>query len=193
MRISVCKLRPDILEDWLHYFDKTAFTDNDEWCGCYCMCYHWDHELEKKRAWNCDRESAEFNRKQAIRLIKSGHLQGYLAYADGNVVGWCNANDKKSYDNVNFDFSEGIPDNHDKIKAIVCFSVSPEYRGQGVATALLEYVCNDAKADGFDLIEAYPFEHNENHAYHGPISMYEKNGFKVYRHIEDCIVYRKIL
>ena len=175
------------------YFDKDVFSDNDEWCGCYCMCYHWDRELEKIRSWNCDRDCAEFNRKQAIGFIKSGRMQGYLAYIDGKVVGWCNSNNKKSYNNVNFNFVDEVPDNGEKIKSIVCFSVSPEYRGHGVATALLEYICKDAKADGFDLIEAYPFEHNENHAYHGPLSMYKKNGFKVWRHIEGCGVYRKIL
>jgi len=181
------------LNDWLAYFDKDAFSDNDEWCGCYCMCYHWDRELEKKRAWNCDRDCAEFNRKQAIHFIKSGRMQGYLAYMDGKVVGWCNSNHKKSYNNINFNFAEEVPDNGEKIKSIVCFSVSPEYRGYGVAAALLEYVCKDAKAEGFEFIEAYPFEHNENHAYHGPLTMYKKNGFEVCQQIEGCVVCRKIL
>lgn len=44
-----------------------------------------------------------------------------------------------------------------------------------------------------DLIEAYPFAHNENHSYHGPLSMYKKNGFEVCGQIEGCIVCRKIL
>lgn len=44
MEISVCKLTHELLDDWLSYFDKDAFSDNDEWCGCYCRCYHWDSE-----------------------------------------------------------------------------------------------------------------------------------------------------
>ena len=193
MQISVCKLTPELLEDWLSYFDKDAFTDNDEWCGCYCMCYHWNNELQKKRAWNCDEDCAEFNRKQAIDFINSGRLQGYLAYVDGKVVGWCNSNNKKSYDNVNFNFAEEVPDNGEKIKSIVCFSVAPKYRGCGVATALLKYVCEDAKIDGFDLVESYPFKRNENHAFHGPLSIYKNNGFEPYKQIEECTVFRKIL
>ena len=110
MQISVKKLSPDLLVHWLSYFDKEAFADNDEWCGCYCMCYHWNNELQKKRAWNCDKDCAEFNRKQAIDFIKSGRMQGYLAYVGGEVAGWCNSNNKEAYDNVNFDFSE-VPDN----------------------------------------------------------------------------------
>lgn len=193
MQISICKLTCDLLDDWLSYFDKDAFSDNDEWCGCYCMCYHWDSELQGQRPWNCDEDSARFNRKQAIKRIKDGRMQGYLAYFEKKVVGWCNANDKKAYDNVNFDFAKEVPDNGEKIKSIACFSVAPEYRGRGVATALLEYICRDAKTDGYEFIEAYPFVHNENHAYHGPVSMYEKNGFEACGQIDGCAVYRRYL
>ena len=193
MEISICKLTIELLGDWLSYFDNDAFSDNDEWCGCYCMCYHWDSELAKKRSWSCDKNCAKFNREQAINFIKSGRMQGYLAYIQGKVVGWCNSNDKKAYNNVNFNFAEEVPDNGEKIKSIVCFSVAPEYRGCGVATALLEYVCKDAKADGFDLVEAYPFAHNENHSYHGPLSMYKNYGFEFCRQIEGCMVCRKTL
>ncbi len=193
MELFIRKLTPELLEDWLSFFDKDAFSDNEDWCGCYCMCYHYDEELDRKRAYGCDRSSAKFNRKQAIRLIKSGRMQGYLAYVQGKVVGWCNSNDKKAYDNVNFNFAEEVPDNGEKIKSVVCFSVAPQYRGHGVATALLEYLCNDAKADGFDLVEAYPFAHNENHGYHGPLSMYQRNGFEPCDQIEGCVVCRKKL
>ena len=193
MQISVCKLNVDLLDDWLSYFDKDAFSDNDEWCGCYCMCYHWDDELQKKRAWNCSKDCAEFNRQQAIDFIKKGRMQGYLAYIQGKVVGWCNSDDKRAYNNVNFNISKEVPDNGGRIKSIVCFSVAPDYRGRGVAAALLEYVCKDAKADGFDLVEAYPFAHIENHAYHGPLSIYKKAGFELCGQIEGCIVCRKNL
>ena len=193
MKISICKLTTELLEDWLSYFDKDAFTDNDEWCGCYCMCYHWDRQLEKERGWDCNKDCAAFNREKAIQFIKSGRMQGYLAYDQGKVIGWCNANSKQEYNNVNFNFVEEVPDNGEKIKSIVCFSVMPKYRGCGVATALLEYVCKDAQNDGFDLVEAYPFAHNENHSYHGPLSMYKKVGFELCSQIEGCVVCRKKL
>ncbi len=31
----------------------------------------------------------------------------------------------------------------------------------------------DANAYDFNVVEVYPFEHNENHAYHGVVSMYK--------------------
>lgn len=193
MKFEIRKLSKDLLEDWLSFFDKDAFADNGEWCGCYCMCYHWNQRLNLQRPWGCDRDSSAFNRKQAIAFIKKGRMQGYLAYAGGKVVGWCNANSKACYDNVNFNFAEEVPDNGRQVKSVVCFTVVPPYRGQGVATALLERVCEDAKAEGFDMVEAYPFAHDENHAYHGPVSLFEKSGFRPGEAIDSCVVYRKEL
>ena len=66
-----------------------------------------------------------------------------------------------------------------KVKSVLCFAVSPQMRGQGVATQLLKRVCEDAKEDGFDLIEAYPnreFTSTEDD-FMGTISMFEKAGF----------------
>ena len=40
---------------------------------------------------------------------------------------------------------------------------------------------------------AYPFKRNENHAYRGPLSMCQKNGFEPYKQIEECMVFRKFL
>ena len=97
------------------------------------------------------------------------------------------------YLNVNFNFAEQVPDNGEKIKSVVCFAIAPENRGKGIATALLKYVCENAKNDGFEYVEAYPFEHNENAAYHGPTDLYEKNGFVFCNRIEGCRIVRKKL
>ena len=32
MKISICKLTVELLDDWLSFFDNDAFSDNDEWC-----------------------------------------------------------------------------------------------------------------------------------------------------------------
>lgn len=192
-RLEIKKLSPDLLDDWLHFFDDGAFTDNDEWSGCYCMCYHWTKALNKKKEWNCSRENGPYNRRCAADFIKKGKMQGYLAYFGQSVVGWCNANDKSAYDSVNFNFT-GIPgDTEKKVKSVVCFCILPAARGQGVASALLERVCTDAAAEGYDSVEAYPFHHDDNNAYHGPQSMYEKAGFEKLGSAYDCSIFRKTL
>lgn len=76
---------------------------------------------------------------------------------------------------------------------MVCFCISPYARGKGIATAMLEKICTDAAAEGYNYIEAYPFDHDENNAYHGPRSMYVKHGFEKYKHLDGVTIFRKPL
>ena len=50
MDIEIKKLSPALLEDWLEFFDNIASPGDGEWEGCYCMCYHWTDELEKRKS-----------------------------------------------------------------------------------------------------------------------------------------------
>ncbi len=193
MPIEIRALTPALLPDWLQFFDAAAFSDNGEWCGCYCMCYHWNAALAAEKPWNCGEADAPINRRHAIDFIESGRMRGYLAYRDGRVVGWCNANDKAAYDSVHFCFSRDVPDDGGRIKSVACFVIDPNHRRCGVATALLEAVLADAARDGYDVVEAYPFAQNEFHAYHGPVALYEKLGFVRCGTVECCAVYRKLL
>jgi ribosomal protein S18 acetylase RimI-like enzyme len=136
------------------------------------MCYHWNEALNAEKKWDCSKSDAEHNRKCAVNFIKQGIMQGYLAYHDGKVAGWCNANDKHVYNSVNIDLSWEDSEKGKKIKSIVCFCISPDLRGRGIASRLLEKVCSDAAGDGYEYIEAYPFSHGENNNYHGSKSMY---------------------
>lgn len=58
---------------------------------------------------------------------------------------------------------------------------------------MLNKICEDAKNDGYYCIEAYPFDNDENKAYHGPKSMYVKNGFEKHTHFDYVTVFRKFL
>jgi GNAT superfamily N-acetyltransferase len=192
MNIEIKKLSADVLDDWLQFFDNTAFSDNDEWAGCYCMCYHWSEALASKKGWDCSKSGAAYNREHAVRFIEQGIMQGYLAYYDGKAVGWCNANDKQVYDSVNIDLTWEDSEKGKKVKSIVCFCISPDLRGKGIASRLLEKVCSDAAVDGYEYVEAYPFVKDE-YNYHGSKSMYEKNGFTVCGEESGCTIVRKHL
>ena len=74
--------------------------------------------------------------------------------------------------------------------SVFCFAVSPEYRRKGIATSLLETVCTEAKAEGFDYVEAYPNRDFQNQAedFMGAFAMYEKAGF-----YEDYLAGQKIV
>jgi len=184
--MKIKKLTPKLLNAWLHYFDNVAYEKDDQWQSCYCMHFHWDEPLIQRGKIELPKNS----RPYAIEYINEGKLQGYVAMQNDEVIGWCNANDKQAYacDVHKYDLDE---DN--KVKSVVCFNIAPTMRRHGIASMLLEKVCEDAAAEGYDYIEAYPFSISEHRDYHGPLSLYEKNGFTVHEVLDGITVVRKYL
>jgi GNAT superfamily N-acetyltransferase len=82
-----------------------------------------------------------------------------------------------------------------KIKSIFCFVVAPEMQRKGIATQLVERVCQDAAADGFDFVEAYPNKKfkDVSRDFTGPLAMYEKCGFSKHVKAKGMVVMRKAL
>ena len=82
-----------------------------------------------------------------------------------------------------------------EVKAIVCFEISPEYRGKGIATQFLRRICDDAKLEGYKYVEAYPVKDGENieMAFTGPLRLYEKAGFEIFELSGNTYTVRKKL
>lgn len=184
------------------YFDLMRIEDYEEFTGCYCVWYHWCEQFESERlsyekaGGNC------FKRDLARQLISKGKLQGYLAYSNGQVVGWVNANEKENYAKLSRENRPELweckecnaPNPQEwKVKSIVCYSIAPEFRRQGIAGKLLERICEDAKRDGYDYVEAYPSlgSGNIHKNYHGPLTMYEKQGFHMMKELDGEVIVRK--
>lgn len=197
MNIEIKRLSPELTDDYLDYFDNIAFADNPEWSGCYCVWFHWNDMLEAQCKLDTAVGGTCFKRDLAIKYIQNGILQGYLAYVDGSVVGWCNANDRNSFDRLSREKRPEIWENADcseKIKSIVCFSIAPDMRRKGIASELLNRVCMDALAEGYSYVEAYPETGEINsHSYHGPFIIYEKYGFSIYKDLGSEMIVRKSL
>jgi len=66
--------------------------------------------------------------------------------------------------------------------SIVCFVVPAEYRGQGIARALLKGAVAYARDQGATLVEAYPVEKpsrsKDDSMWFGAKSMYDNAGFE---------------
>jgi ribosomal protein S18 acetylase RimI-like enzyme len=189
MNVRIVPLEAARLEDWLHLFDRVAFSDNPEWAGCYCLFYHLPAEEWEKR-------SGTQNREEAAGLIREGGLSGFLAYESGKPVGWCNANRKDRYALL-----AGSPQLWDpqedgsRTLAVVCFVVAPGLRRRGIARSLLEEACAAARADGLERVEAYPRKKARTAAqhYHGPMELYRGQGFAVHREFPDYWIVRRSL
>jgi ribosomal protein S18 acetylase RimI-like enzyme len=185
--IKIQALSNDLVNDFLNHFENPVFSDNNEWgAGCYCIHYHILNDND-----------IIINRKEtAIELIRQNKLCGYLAYKNDNVIGWCNAGEKTSFQRL----SErpelwNNDDKNMKIKTKICYLIIPEMRRKGIATKLLESVCSDAKIEGYSCIEVYPSKNGKNcfEIYHGSYKMYEKYGFSLYKELEEEFIMRKYI
>ena len=187
--LIIRQLTPSLLQDWLTFFDRDAFADNREWSGCYCHFYHADHA---RKDW--DTRTPDENPRASSGLINAGHLSGYLAYVEGRPVGWCQAAPRLGVPNVQNDEALAVSD-AGEVGSIVCFIVAQGFRQQGVATRLLAAACEGFRKAGLRTAEAYPRRAPAGDAgnYHGPLAMYLKAGFMVYRETEDVSIVRRAL
>jgi GNAT superfamily N-acetyltransferase len=133
------------------------------------------------------------NPEAPVRLLAEGRIHGYLAVDDDQSIAWCNAG---SMD----DYVSWIPDAArqnacGKTVSVVCFAIAPEYRGMGVATALLERVFSDARAHAYAAVEGYAQVQRDrvHYDYNGPIRLFERAGFVEVARLDDKVVMRKEL
>ena len=195
MNITIKKLTPDLAESYAHFFDVTPHDVNIDDRKCYCVTWRSDDAYANGEThWFPTREE---RRRRAIQYIRTGSIQGYLAYHGNEIVGWCNANANcqacvnylRSYWPIEV-YPEGI-----KVKSVFCFMITPEMQRKGIATQLLERVCTDAANEGIDYVEAYINKEfvESDHDFRGPLKMYEKCGFTVRAEREGRVVVRKTL
>ena len=207
MESGIRALTPDLMEAYLDFFDHRAFSDGSPYFPCYCTAFNMsaaEIEIMRERAKAYGGGTAGWQRAQretAARMVREGRIRGYLAFADGLAVGWCNANDRINYRRVgSFDLDQVPPDRPPdcgragQVKSVVCFEICPEYRGKGIASKLLQRVCKDAGAEGYAWAEAYPEDGAQpSLAFTGPAALYEKTGFTVFSRTGHTIVMRKKL
>lgn len=192
MNIEIRKLTPDLVEDYIHFFDVTPHNFEIK---CYCVTWRSDASYaDSENHWF---PTCEERRSRAIQYVKDSSIQGYLAYHGDEVVGWCNTNEACKLC-ISYLSSYWLMDEYGadiKVKPVFCFAIAPDMQRKGVATQLLEQICKDATDDGFDYVEAYVNEKftETDHEFRGPLTMYEKCGFEKFSKKDGRVVMRKAL
>lgn len=183
------ELTPELLDDYLKFFDNDAFADNPAWAGCYCMYYHFSGTDEE---W--DVRTASENRATISDLIRNGQAHGLLAYVGGKPVGLCKVAPRLALPKLNLHKDLQV-DDADRVGSIVCFVIAKPYRGRGIARRLLDAACDVLASRGFAFAEAYPCKHAESEAdnYPGPLKMYLAAGFTIFREVDKHVIVRKPL
>lgn len=194
--IVVRRLKPELLDDYLRFFDKDAFTDFPYWSGCYCGFYETSGE-----EWDATAKAGPAHRAAKAERISSCKALGLLAYVDDKVVGWCNAQLRSNFVNMRR-YSVAINNPDERVGSIMCFLVAPNYRRIGVCTALVNAACEMFRSLSLEAAEGYPTTSpaksswevpwaEEN--YKGPLSIFLNNGFKIHRQLERFAIVRKQL
>ena len=192
------ELGPELLDDYLRFFDEVAFADFPWWSACYCRFFNDPSD----DAGDSSPERREHHRGLAAELVRTGQTRGVLAYVDGSPIGWCNAAARSSYRAARH-IAQAMDDPAEPVGSTVCFIVAEPYRGQGVGAALLETACASFRRQGLRVAEGYPKTDPPpttpwkvppaQHEYHGPMAMYLDAGFRIVKRLPRFAVVRKDL
>jgi ribosomal protein S18 acetylase RimI-like enzyme len=175
MKLTVLPLTPERWHDL-----ETLF--NARGCSiarfCWCMAYR---RSGAPGPLPRGMTRTQANRAELKALVDSGNPPGLIGYRGKVPVGWISLGPRKDF--ARLERSPVMKPVDDRpVWSIVCFVVPAEYRGQGIARALLRGAIAYAKKHGATLVEAYPVDRptrsSDNSMWFGAKSMYDKAGFK---------------
>lgn len=186
-------LEPNLVNDYLHFFDTEEHSDHLDEHKCYCVCWSSDDHRGKLDLM----ATANQRRLLAEKYVKQGFIQGYLAYDVNRVIGWCNTNEPSQCTNC-VSWSRNMHDvplsSNTKTRSIFCFAIANDYRRKGVASALLNKVIEDSTKLGYLFVEAYPKKKLKGmDDFEGPIEMYLKQGFMIDQDLGNYYIVKKKL
>jgi ribosomal protein S18 acetylase RimI-like enzyme len=144
--------------------------------GCWCMFYRRSGQIETAPGLT----RAQSNRAELLALVEAGETPGLIGYRGKTPVGWVSLGPRDDYPKLRRSVVMKPVDDR-PVWSIICFVVPAQYRGEGVARALLDGAIAYAKKKGVELLEAYPVDKrgraNDDSMWFGAKSMYDAAGF----------------
>ena len=170
MKLEVRRLEAAGRQDFFRVHCAEAGTG---WC--YCAAWY----VDSWEGWG-ERSEAQ-NRALREGLFERGESDGYLLYAEGEPVGWCQVLPRDRLPKLRRQF-ELAPD--PGTWAITCFAILPRLRRRGLARRLLEAVLADLPGRGAARVEAFPKRGSglePGELWNGPEALFQAAGFRVHR------------
>ena len=172
--LTLARLTPALLPEWLAFFDGPAFADNPEWGTCYCRCLLFG--AHGRAAWDQACGTPGENRAAMCTAIAAGEVDGVLARRDHTTVGWLHFGPASRF--VSPIGTRWGTDAHEG--AVACFMVALDHRRTGVGRAMLRFACEALAAEGCRAVNAWatvPGDDAAMHQFTGPLSLYREEGF----------------
>lgn len=174
--VEIRAVTGDRVDEWLEFFDHDGFAGDPVNAVCYCSGAHMAPGVR------LDLRSWRENRAFMVEQLRSGRLEGYLAYVDNRPAGWVNASIRSTCPAFRRE-----DDDDAAVISVTCFLIGPPYRGHGLAAALLQRVIDDAPVRRVRWVEAYP---SETARHRGSRALFAGHGFSVVDERADHVVMR---
>jgi ribosomal protein S18 acetylase RimI-like enzyme len=175
MELTVLPLTPERWHDLEALFNARGCSVAR---GCWCMYYR---RSGSPGPLHRGTTRARANRAELKALADACNPPGLIGYRGKLPVGWVSVGPREDYARLRRS-PVMKPVDDQSVWSIVCFVVPSEYRGQGVARALLQGAIEYAKKCGAAMVEAYPVDKparaNDESMWFGAKSMYDKAGFE---------------
>ena len=175
MKLTVHPLTPDRWPDLETLFNAAGCSVAR---GCWCMYYR---RSGTRGPLPAGTTTAQATRAELKALVESATPPGLIGYRGKIPVGWVSLGPREDYAKLARSPVMKAVDEQ-PVWSIVCFVVPSQYRGQGVARALLDGAIAYAKERGVSLLEAYPVDKPArapgDSMWFGAKSMYDAAGFE---------------
>jgi len=175
MKLTVHPLTPERWPDLEALFNARGCSVAR---SCWCMYYR---RSGPRGPLPAGTTRAQANRAELRALLRSREPPGLIGYRGKVPVGWVSLGPRDDYAKLRRSPVMKAVDER-PVWSIVCFVVPSQYRGQGVARALLDGAIAYARERGVALLEAYPVDKPRRSAddsmWFGAKSMYDAAGFE---------------
>ena len=175
MKLTVAPLTPDRWPDLEAVFKARGCSVAR---GCWCMAYRLSGSRE---TFPPGMTRAQANRASLKALVDAGSPPGLIGYRGKVPVGWVSIGPREGYARLTRS-PVMKPVDDQRVWSVICFVVPSQYRGQGIARALLDGAIAYARKQGATLLEAYPVDKpgrsNDDQMWFGAKSMYDSAGFE---------------
>ncbi|TMH74393.1 MAG: GNAT family N-acetyltransferase [Betaproteobacteria bacterium] len=175
MKLTVHPLTPERWPDLEALFNARGCSVAR---SCWCMYYR---RSGPRGPLPAGTTRAQANRAELKALLRSREPPGLIGYRGKVPVGWVSLGPRDDYAKLRRSPVMKAVDER-PVWSIVCFVVPSQYRGQGVARALLDGAIAYARKRGVALLEAYPVDKPRRSAddsmWFGAKSMYDAAGFE---------------
>jgi GNAT superfamily N-acetyltransferase len=171
MDLEIMPLTPERFPDLAALFEEGG---DPRWCWCAYFRY-------RGRDWT--NSTGAQNRVALEGIAGTDPSPGLIAYRDGQAIGWVSLGPREGYERLAYS-KILAPIDDTPVWSVVCFVVSRNSRGGGVASALLAAAIDYARDHGATMLEAYPVDTAGEriasaNVYHGTLAMFERAGFQV--------------